>query len=54
MPELGDYKAVLENQELEEMEKIGFDYLSNAIFRAYKYRPDEVPWLKEGWLSNWL
>ncbi|KAJ5341642.1 hypothetical protein N7541_010766 [Penicillium brevicompactum] len=54
VPQLGDYKAVLGSKELGEMESIGFDYLSNAIFRAYKYRPDEVPWLKEGWLSNWL
>jgi outer membrane protein assembly factor BamB len=59
VPQLGDYKAVMGKNELEEMERIGFDYLSNAVFRAYKYRPEEVPWLKEkkkgsGWLSNWF
>lgn len=30
----------------EELEGI-FDYPANAIFRAYKYLPEEVPWLEE-------
>lgn len=28
-----------------ELEEIGFDYPSNAIFRAYKYTPEQIPWL---------
>jgi hypothetical protein len=54
VPQLGDYKAVMGKEELEEMENIGFDYSSNAVFRACKYRPEEVPWLKEREGSSWL
>jgi outer membrane protein assembly factor BamB len=46
-PQLQDYRAVMSKDELEEMERIGFSNQSNAIFRAYKYRPEEVPWAKE-------
>ncbi|KAE8370927.1 hypothetical protein BDV27DRAFT_165065 [Aspergillus caelatus] len=45
VPQLNDYTAVLGEGELEEMGKMGFAYESNAIFRAYKYLPEEVPWL---------
>ncbi|KAL4878472.1 ASST-domain-containing protein [Aspergillus karnatakaensis] len=45
VPQLSDYKAVMGERDLEEMEKIGFSYESNAVFRAYKYTPEEVPWL---------
>ena len=38
MTGLGDHR-------LEELEKMGFTNESNAIFRAYKYSPDEVKWL---------
>ncbi|KAJ5519220.1 hypothetical protein N7453_001642 [Penicillium expansum] len=47
VPQLGNYTEVMKKEELDEMEAIGFDYLSNAVFRAYKYRPEEVPWVKE-------
>ncbi|CEJ59507.1 hypothetical protein PMG11_08131 [Penicillium brasilianum] len=47
VPQLQDYKAVMSKDELAEMERIGFSNQSNAIFRAYKYRPEEVPWVKE-------
>lgn len=40
-PHLDTYKG-LGAPELEDM---GFDYPANAIFRAYKYSPEEVPWL---------
>lgn len=40
-PNLDTYKG-LGAPELEDM---GFDYPANAIFRAYKYSPEEVPWL---------
>ncbi|KAF2668844.1 hypothetical protein BT63DRAFT_389045 [Microthyrium microscopicum] len=29
----------------ENLGKVGFDYPANAIFRAYKYTPDEIPWI---------
>lgn len=45
VPQLSDYKGVMGDREWEEMEQMGFAYQSNAIFRAYKYRPEEVPWL---------
>jgi hypothetical protein len=35
-----DYKGL----DAEELEPI-FDYPANAMFRAYKYTPEEVPWL---------
>lgn len=47
VPQLQDYKRVMEKSELEEMEKIGFSNMSNAVFRAYKYLPGEIPWLKD-------
>lgn len=46
VPQLSDYKGVMSADELEKMERMGFAYESNAIFRAYKYLPEEVPWLK--------
>ncbi|KAL2870884.1 ASST-domain-containing protein [Aspergillus lucknowensis] len=45
VPQLNDYRRVMGERELEEMEKIGFSYESNAIFRAYKYRLEDLPWL---------
>lgn len=30
----------------EELVEIGFDFPANALFRAYKYTPEQVPWLK--------
>lgn len=48
VPQLNDYKGVMAEEELHEMEQMGFAYQSNAIFRAYKYRLEEVPWLKAG------
>ncbi|KAL4966300.1 ASST-domain-containing protein [Aspergillus stella-maris] len=47
VPQLNDYRGVMDESDLEEMEKIGFDYASNAVFRAHKYAPEEVPWVKE-------
>jgi hypothetical protein len=29
-----------------EIEKY-FDYPANAVFRAYKYTPEQIPWLKK-------
>lgn len=40
-PYFADYKAL----NAPELEAIGFDFPANAIFRAYKYAPEEVPWL---------
>jgi len=40
-PHLKSY-AGLDAPELEDM---GFDFPANAIFRAYKYSPEEIPWL---------
>jgi hypothetical protein len=40
-PNLASYKGL----GAEELENIGFDYESNAVFRAYKYTPEQVPWL---------
>ncbi|KAL4787344.1 hypothetical protein BJX76DRAFT_20158 [Aspergillus varians] len=45
VPELNDYKGVMGAEDLREMEKIGFSYASNAVFRAYKHAPEEVGWL---------
>jgi hypothetical protein len=47
VPQLGDYKKVMGREELDEMERLGFDCLSNAVFRAYKYLPEEIPWIKD-------
>ncbi|KKY15329.1 putative pqq enzyme repeat protein [Phaeomoniella chlamydospora] len=38
--EFGSYDGV--DQELV---KIGFNFKANAIFRAYKYTPEQVPWI---------
>jgi WD40 repeat protein len=46
VPQLSDYRGVMGERDLEEMEKIGFSYESNAVFRAYKYSEEEVGWLK--------
>ncbi|PYI06693.1 hypothetical protein BO78DRAFT_418346 [Aspergillus sclerotiicarbonarius CBS 121057] len=46
VPQLNTYKKVMTKRVLAEMQRIGFMYESNAIFRAYKYLPSEVPWLK--------
>ncbi|KAJ5809275.1 uncharacterized protein N7503_001493 [Penicillium pulvis] len=46
VPQLQDYKGVMADTELKEMERIGFSNQSNAVFRAYKYLPEEVRWLK--------
>jgi outer membrane protein assembly factor BamB len=40
-PHLASYEGL----DAKELEDIGFDYASNALFRAYKYTPEEVPWL---------
>jgi hypothetical protein len=40
--EFADYKG-LDAKEIEGY----FDYPANALFRAYKYTPEEIPWLKE-------
>jgi outer membrane protein assembly factor BamB len=40
-PHLASYKGL----NAKELEDIGFDYPSNAVFRSYKYTPDEIPWL---------
>jgi hypothetical protein len=47
VPQLNDYRAsgVMSEDELAEMEQMGFAYQSNAVFRAYKYGRDEVPFL---------
>jgi outer membrane protein assembly factor BamB len=47
VPQVNDYSGVMSGEELREMEKIGFSYASNAVFRAYKYSEGEVPWLAE-------
>jgi hypothetical protein len=41
-PEFRDYKG-LDAREIEGY----FDYPANALFRAYKYTPEEIPWLTE-------
>ncbi|KAF7595696.1 hypothetical protein BBP40_005140 [Aspergillus hancockii] len=46
VPQLSDYRGVLGEEKLGEMEKMGFTYESNVIFRAYKYLSEEVSWLK--------
>lgn len=40
-PHLASYKGL----GAKELEDIGFDYAANAVFRAYKYTPEEIPWL---------
>ncbi|RDW58202.1 hypothetical protein BP6252_13613 [Coleophoma cylindrospora] len=40
-PLFADYKG-LDAKEIETY----FDYPANALFRAYKYTPEEIPWLK--------
>lgn len=47
VPQLQDYKGVMGKEELDEMERIGFSNQSNAVFRAYKYLPEQIPWLKK-------
>ncbi|KAF1982710.1 hypothetical protein K402DRAFT_424286 [Aulographum hederae CBS 113979] len=41
-----DLKTYEGLQGAEELESVGFDYPANAVFRAYKYAPEEIPWLK--------
>ncbi|KAJ5173791.1 uncharacterized protein N7500_001722 [Penicillium coprophilum] len=43
VPQMEDYKEVMTKEELAGIN----NYATNGIFRAYKYRPEEVPWLKE-------
>jgi outer membrane protein assembly factor BamB len=31
----------------EELGTVGFDYMANAVFRSYKYTPEQIPWLEE-------
>jgi outer membrane protein assembly factor BamB len=40
-PNLASYKGL----GAQELEDIGFDYAANAVFRAYKYTPEQIPWL---------
>lgn len=40
-PHLASYEGL----DAKELEDVGFDYPSNAVFRAYKYAPEEIPWL---------
>jgi outer membrane protein assembly factor BamB len=40
-PHFADYREL----DTPELEEIGFDFPANAIFRAYKYLPEEVSWL---------
>ena len=40
-PHFAGYKEL----KVPELESIGFDFPANAVFRAYKYLPEEVPWL---------
>ncbi|KAJ5825810.1 hypothetical protein N7474_002948 [Penicillium riverlandense] len=47
VPQLDDYRRVMDPKERGQMEMMGFSYQSNAVFRAYKYLPHELPWLKE-------
>lgn len=42
---INSHLASYEGLDAKELEDIGFDYASNAVFRAYKYTPDEIPWL---------
>ncbi|EXJ60250.1 hypothetical protein A1O7_04402 [Cladophialophora yegresii CBS 114405] len=41
-PHFADYKQL----NAPELVDIGFDFPANAVFRAYKYTPEEVPWLQ--------
>jgi hypothetical protein len=41
-PHFADYKG-LDAEELEGY----FGFPSNAVFRAYKYTPEQIPWLKK-------
>ncbi|KAJ5779908.1 hypothetical protein N7457_005068 [Penicillium paradoxum] len=47
VPQLGEFKGVMPAEELEELKKAESSHPSNAVFRAYKYRPEEVPWIRE-------
>ena len=40
-PDFADYKG-LDAKEIEQY----FDYPANALFRAYKYTPEQIPWLQ--------
>ena len=41
-PDFASYDGVKDAQDLL---KIGFNFPANALFRAYKYTPEQVPWL---------
>lgn len=41
-PHFADYKRL----NAPELGEIGFDFPANAVFRAYKYTPEQVPWLQ--------
>jgi hypothetical protein len=47
-PHFANYEGFTDGAE--ELVKIGFDYPANAIFRAYKYSPEEMPWIES--MSN--
>jgi hypothetical protein len=40
--DFADYKC-LDSKKIEDY----FDYQANALFRAYKYTPEEIPWLQQ-------
>ena len=45
VPQLNTYEGLLDEEDQKSLDRMGFGYESNAIFRAYKYAPDQVPWL---------
>ena len=48
-PHFAGYKEL----KVPELESIGFDFPANAVFRAYKYLPEEVPWLQAKLKQEW-
>ncbi len=41
-PQFSDYTTL----KVPELVNIGFDFPANAVFRAYKYTPEQIPWLR--------
>lgn len=41
-PEFQSYQGV---KGAEDLVKVGFDFPANALFRTYKYTPEQIPWL---------